>query len=132
MIPERLRLLRTENHKTQEELAKLLNITRVAYSYYEAGLRTPSIEVMKYLADYYSVSMEYLYGRTENRTFLPIADESEVILLDRFRSADNRGQDTILNIAWHEYIRYENLLKQKAKKQMEDNTKQPKNPFLNN
>lgn len=134
MIKERLHQLRTDHHKTQAQIAKLLNISRVAYSYYESGLRNPPIEMIRQLADYYSVSMDYLYGLTDNPAFVPVESEDEAVLLNRFRSADKRGQDTILNIAWHEYIRYQHLLEQKAKKQLESetNTVKPKNPFLNN
>ena len=58
MIQERLHLLRNEAHKTQQDIADALNISRVAYSYYESGIRTPSLDTLSRLADYYGVSLD--------------------------------------------------------------------------
>ena len=56
--------LRKQNKKTQEEIAKILNITQVTYGRYELGTSEPTIETLCNLADYYNVSLDYLVGRT--------------------------------------------------------------------
>ena len=133
MIQERLHLLRNEAHKTQQDIADALNISRVAYSYYESGIRTPSLDTLSRLADYYGVSLDYIYGHSDQKDFIPVSTKDEALLLERFRSADDRGRYTILNIAWHEYLRYEKLQKKKALQRIEEKTRPKKNnnPFLN-
>lgn len=64
MLPERLMKLRKEKNKTQDDIAKVLGITRPAYGYYENGKREPDIETLNKLADYFEVSMDYLIGRS--------------------------------------------------------------------
>ena len=64
----RLRDLREDNDKTQQEIANLLNMHRSVYRRYESGEReTPAWVVVK-LADYYGVSTDYLLGRTDDPT----------------------------------------------------------------
>lgn len=109
MIGERLREVRIANHCTQKEIAAHLHITRTAYSYYESGFRKPTLETLQKVADYFQVSLDYLYGRTNEADFISIDTEPEVLLLDRFRSADERGKDTILNTAYYEYVRKKHL-----------------------
>lgn len=100
---ERLHLLRRENHKTQKEIAQILNVSHAAYSYYESGLRTASIDVILHLAEYYSVSMDYLYAHTDSPAFVSAKTQDEALLLDFFHLADKRGQNTILHMAEYEY-----------------------------
>ena len=61
----RLRDLREDQDKTQQEIADVLNMHRSVYRRYESGEReTPAWVVVK-LADYYKVSTDYLLGRTD-------------------------------------------------------------------
>ena len=62
-IANRLKELRKQKNVTQEEIAKLLNITRPAYAQYETGKNIPPIENLIKIADYYRVSLDYLTGR---------------------------------------------------------------------
>ena len=58
----RIRNLREDKDLTQEELAKLLNISQTTYSRYESGaLDIPSQSLIQ-LAQYYSTSIDYLLG----------------------------------------------------------------------
>ena len=61
----RIRNLREDNDLTQSELSKYLNISQVAYSYYELGRRTIPLELLSKLADYYNTSIDYLLYRTD-------------------------------------------------------------------
>ena len=59
---KRLRDLREDHDKTQQEIAALLNMHRSVYRRYENGEReTPSWVVVK-LAQYYHVSTDYIFG----------------------------------------------------------------------
>lgn len=60
-----LKELRTEKKLTQTELAKIINISQRAYSFYEKGEREPSIETILKLADFYQVPTDILLGRYE-------------------------------------------------------------------
>lgn len=65
---KRLRDLREDNDKTQQNIADYLNMQRSVYRRYESGEReTPAWVVVK-LADYYKVSTDYLLGRTDDPT----------------------------------------------------------------
>ena len=59
---KRMRDLREDHDKTQQEIAELLNMHRSVYRRYESGeCETPSWVIVK-LAQYYRVSTDYLLG----------------------------------------------------------------------
>lgn len=59
----RLKELRKEKHKTQVEMAKLLECTDRHYQRMEYGyINVPSLTLIR-LADYFSVTTDYLLGR---------------------------------------------------------------------
>ena len=49
-------------HKTQQEIADYLGISRQAYSNYEAGKREPDFETLLKLGEYFDCSFDYLLG----------------------------------------------------------------------
>lgn len=61
----RLKELRVEKKLTQSQVAKELNITRANYSRYECGLRTPPLEILWQIANFYNTTVDYLIGRTD-------------------------------------------------------------------
>lgn len=63
----RLKLLREEKKLTQSDIAKLLNITIAAYSYYENEKRDMTPDTILKLADYFGVSTDYLLGKSDIR-----------------------------------------------------------------
>ena len=58
----RLKELRIENNVTQAQLAKRLNMSKMAISHWEKGNSEPSIEQLKILATFFDVSVDYLIG----------------------------------------------------------------------
>ena len=65
MTYPRIRDLREDADLTQEDLAKVLNVSQTTYSRYESGeLDIPSAALIK-LADFYNVSVDYILGRTD-------------------------------------------------------------------
>lgn len=60
MFNEKLKNLRKQNGLNQAFLADLLNVSQTAYGKWELGLREPSFEVVKFLANYFNVSIDYL------------------------------------------------------------------------
>ncbi len=63
----RLRTLREKRNLTQVQLAEKLNITSQSLSQYELNKRTPDIEMINKLADFFDVSIDYLFGRTYSK-----------------------------------------------------------------
>ena len=61
----RIKNLREDNDLTQKELSKVLNVSQVAYSYYEVNKRTIPLELLCKLADFYNTSVDYLLYRTD-------------------------------------------------------------------
>ena len=61
----RIRALREDKDLRQRELAKYLNCSQVAYSYYEIGTRDIPTEVLIRLAKFHGTSVDYLLGLTD-------------------------------------------------------------------
>lgn len=60
---DNLKQLRKERNLTQNDIAKILNISRQAYSKYEKGLSEPSLNSLVKLANYFDISTDTLLGR---------------------------------------------------------------------
>ena len=56
----RLKELRLKNNLTQEDIAKKINKSAVAYGYYESGRNEPDLKTLLTLADFYHVTIDYL------------------------------------------------------------------------
>ena len=63
---KRMRDLREDHDKTQQEIAELLNMHRSVYRRYESGEREIPVWAVIKLADYYRVSTDYLLGLTDD------------------------------------------------------------------
>ncbi len=68
LFPERLKALRKEYGKRQEDMAKLLNVQRSTYGEYERGKILPPVNKIKTLADYFGVSVDWIMGNTNFKT----------------------------------------------------------------
>ena len=92
----RLKRLRKDNNMSQEELGKLLGVTKVSVSGYENGTRIPSMEVLITILNVFKISADYLLGRE-----LDVVCESneETILM----SKNDIGIINELNISSIEY-----------------------------
>ena len=62
----RIRDLREDHDKTQQEIADFLKMHRSVYRRYESGEREVPVWMVDRLADYYRVSTDYLLGRTDD------------------------------------------------------------------
>ena len=61
----RLKNLREDHDLTQKQLSSFLNISQVAYSYYELNKRGIPLDLLSKLADFYNTSIDYLLYRTD-------------------------------------------------------------------
>ena len=76
---DRLRGLRIAKGLSQDELARVMGVTRSAVSQYERGLREPQLEMMEFLADFFNVDYNYLLGKEDVTTRFsdPMKKESD-------------------------------------------------------
>lgn len=65
---------------TQQELATIVGLTPTGISYWESGKAVPNIETLEKLANYFSVTVDYLLGKKE------MSDSDKKAIL--FRKAD--------------------------------------------
>lgn len=81
-LATRLKELRKEKGYTLEQMANDLNTTKVTLSRYENGTREPKSETLNVLSDYFNVSIDYLFGKTDERTHhtkAPVIDVKKAI-----------------------------------------------------
>ena len=64
----RLKALRKENLKTQEDMSQILDIARSTYAQYERGAINPPTQIVEAIAKYFNVSIDYLLGKTNFTT----------------------------------------------------------------
>ena len=62
---EHMRGLREDKDLSQEQVAELLQVHQTTYSDYELGNLNIPASVLIRLADYYTTSVDYLLGRTD-------------------------------------------------------------------
>jgi transcriptional regulator with XRE-family HTH domain len=91
---QRLKELRKERGLTQDELSKLSGISFPTISRYEKGKRDePKLTILKTLANYFDVTIDYLVGDTDiketnftsdeiARIFNKLDDDDKRILMD--------------------------------------------------
>ena len=64
-IGKRLRILREGIKLSQKKIAEMLDTSQVSINRYENGIGSPPIKVLHWYADYFDVSMDYIFARTD-------------------------------------------------------------------
>lgn len=64
----RLRYLREDHDKTQQNIADVLGTSQTMYARYERGANELPVRHLIKLAEYYHVSTDYLLGRSNDPT----------------------------------------------------------------
>jgi transcriptional regulator with XRE-family HTH domain len=75
MINKRLKELRKHFNKKQNDIAEYIGVARSTYTNYESGNKKPPYEQLIKIAEFYSVSVDYLLGRTNDPT--PVSNLNE-------------------------------------------------------
>ncbi|MFH5186135.1 helix-turn-helix domain-containing protein [Paenibacillus sp. TAB 01] len=70
-LGKRISQLRGERQLTQGELARIIGVTRAALSHYENDRRQPTYDTLKKLAQYFSVSVDYVMEGPDSSKQLP-------------------------------------------------------------
>lgn len=93
----RLRTLREQKGLSQNEVAKIIGVTRTAYVAYETGTNKPTRKLQE-LSDLFGVSADYILGNDKTETEIKYsADEQR--LIEVYRKLDDRGKKNILRNA---------------------------------
>ena len=91
----RLRELRKSRKLTQAMVADGVNCSVAAYSRYENGSRQPSLDMVMKLADFFGVSLDYLFGRTPPDSSALSTCEAD--MLTKFRNAAGSVQEDVVD-----------------------------------
>lgn len=67
-FPRIITMLRKEKKLSQKQAAQELGISQALLSHYEKGIRECGLDFLIKVSDYYSVSCDFLLGRTPERT----------------------------------------------------------------
>lgn len=68
MYGEKLRQLRNIEGWTQEQVAKKIGVSKQTYSHYENEKRTPSLKMIKKLAQVYGVDLDQVFGGEDTQS----------------------------------------------------------------
>ena len=79
----RLKELRIGKGLLQRDIAEVLNCSTPVYCRYEKGEREPQFDIIKKLADFYGVTVDYILGRDDP----PALAEKETAPADKMAEA---------------------------------------------
>jgi Predicted transcriptional regulators len=65
IVGKRLKSLRETLNISQSKLSKLAGTTQSTINRYEQGETSPSVKTFLWYADYFDVSLDYVFGRTD-------------------------------------------------------------------
>lgn len=64
-VAQRLKSLRESVSLSQAKIAALMGATQASVNRYENGQTTPPLKILLWYADFFDVSMDYIFARTE-------------------------------------------------------------------
>lgn len=116
---ERLRELRKQHGLTTTALANIVGCSNPTITHYEKGDRKPDPEMLKKLADYFGVSVDYLLGRNEKSS--PAEQESVKIpdALKPYQFAFFEGMDGLSEESVKDILKYVQFTREKEKQEKE-------------
>lgn len=66
VVAERLRQLRESVKLSQVKMGEVVGVKQTSINRYETEIASPSLETLTRYADYFDVSLDYIFGRTDN------------------------------------------------------------------
>ena len=64
-VAQRLKSLRESVGLSQAKLAALMGATQASVNRYENGQSSPPLKILRWYADFFDVSLDYIFARTE-------------------------------------------------------------------
>lgn len=65
IVGERMRSLREGVKLSQAKIAAMIGSSQVSINRYESGAGSPPLKTLLWYADYFDVSLDYIFGRTD-------------------------------------------------------------------
>ena len=111
-----LKEIRTYDLITQEQIAKVLGISRKTYGLYEINFRILPLKHLNAFCNYFSISLDYFFGFTSNKNYKKSKDNIDYklisIRLKEFRKENKMTQEELvekLNFERSTFSKYENF-----------------------
>ncbi len=110
LFARQLRVIRKQNNFTQQQIADMLGISRSAYCGYETGRRSPDLDTVSRLSEFYRIppsrfmdelSSDYLFdaspyeGQSDTR-YLSQLSREELEVIYNYRISSDEGKNKIL------------------------------------
>ena len=120
-LGEKLLRLRKEMNMTQDDVAKILGMSRTSFSKYENGNSAPPLQVLRKIAAIYNVGLEYLIfdentsirlndsqSEDENTSFVPVSKITELRpvekqIIGKYRILTDEEKKLLLEKLFPEY-----------------------------
>lgn len=85
--------IRIDNNMSQEEMAKLLKVSRGSYSMWEGNLEVMPIKRLMLFCEAFDYSLDYIFGFTSNKKLAKSFDSTKHgVRLKQFRKQENLTQ----------------------------------------
>ncbi len=89
-----LKQLRKSHNLTQEELGLRIGLSKAVVSKYENGIGYPTFDTLIQIADYFSVTTDYLLGVAKHKTIdVSSLNESQIEAVQRIVAEFNRDNN---------------------------------------
>ncbi len=97
-IYHRIKDLREDTDRTQDKIAKELNMHKTTYARYESGENRVPFDFIINLANFYKVSIDYIAGRTNDKRGLTRSElsEKETDIIKKIRSLNDERRGEII------------------------------------
>lgn len=99
---QKLKDLRKERKKTQQEVASDLGINRSTFNGYEQGISEPDLKTVIRIADYFGCSVDYLLGhQTTNILQLELLTGPQRELFELLKTLDEKEAYSVIGYIGH-------------------------------
>lgn len=97
---QNLKLLRTKNNISQQQLADIIGVTQQSINKYENHKIEPDIQTLIKLAEYFNTSVDYLVGHTDiDHVIESIVrydlNQDEAVLIDKYRKLSKKQKNVV-------------------------------------
>lgn len=97
MIGKKIRDLRCKNNLTQQELSKILGVSKSSISLYENEKMNPEDDIKIKIVDYFNVTLDELFGRKIGVNINNNLEEGLLNALKDWETLSNESKKSIIN-----------------------------------
>lgn len=99
LLARHLKELRLARHYTQSYVSSQIHLSRSSYSNYENGMRTPTLEILVALADFYDISIDALIGSKASAVSILQLASDERYLISVYRKLTDEKKKKMISDA---------------------------------